>query len=335
MLVIIPHIILMPESSQWNLQYMFLWAVLPINMCIMFYANYVLLVPKFLLQKKYFLFVVINVPLLILLTYGTHLSYISFHSQPATVCHLASSGRRVASILALNVSPLLMTIFIATLLQMSIRWWNAEKARDLAELQKKDAELKNLRLQVSPHFLLNTLNSIYALTMFDQQRAQSAITSLSSLLRHMLYDNKKEKLNMQEEATLLRHYVDLMRIRLNENVKIGLNTDIPEPCHLYVAPLVIISLVENAFKHGVSSTMPSFISIVIRANEESIYCEVSNSNFPKTDHDHSGHGIGLTQLKERLDILYPGKYHWEHYVINDKNIYTSKLTIYDTQLCNY
>ena len=192
-LVIVPHIILMPEARQWDVKYMFLWSVLPINMCIMFYVNYVLLVPKFLLRKKYFLFVIINVPILILLTVGTHMSFINFHNQYTTMYPHLSAGTKVASVLARNVLPLLMTMFVATLLQMSVRWWYAEKARNMAELQKKDAELKCLRLQVGPHFLLNTLNGIYALTMFDQQQAQSAITSLSALLRHVLYDNKKER----------------------------------------------------------------------------------------------------------------------------------------------
>ena len=129
---------------------------------------------------------------------------------------------------------------------------------------KTEAELKNLRAQINPHFLLNTLNNIYALTAFDTPRAQKAIDELSRILRHVLYDNEKGFVSISEEVKFISDYVSLMRIRVAANVDIKFNIHIDEKCQAFVAPMIFISLVENAFKHGISATQDSFIGIDIR-----------------------------------------------------------------------
>jgi LytS/YehU family sensor histidine kinase len=93
--------------------------------------------------------------------------------------------------------------------------------------------------------------------------------------------------------------------------------------------------VENAFKHGVSLSEPCFISIHLSADDHQICFESSNSNFPKSKKDSSGHGIGLDQVQRRLDILYPENYKWEKGILKDNNTYISKITIYDTKLCHH
>ena len=99
-----------------------------------------------------------------------------------------------------------------------------------------------------------------------------------------------------------------------------------------VAPLIFISLVENAFKHGVSPTEPSFISISMASDGDKIECEIKNSNHPKNSSDKSGHGIGLEQVARRLDLAYAGRYEWLRGVDNQNNVYFSKIIIYDTDL---
>ncbi len=335
MIVFIPHIFVMPKHEQMDARYIIMWCVLPMNMYVMFYLNYLFLVPMYLMKKKSFLFSIINIPLLFLLAYGRHLLFVGFHNAYPDLFFRRPVSVGADSAILHNISPLMITIIMAILLHMSIRWYHAEKARNLAELQRKDAELKSLRSQINPHFLLNTLNGIYALIEFDKREAQQAVASLAVLLRQMLYGNNKDKVNLREEVLFISNYVDLMRIRLADNVKVEVNVSIPDQMGVYVAPMIFMSLVENAFKHGVSTTEPSYIGIDIHADEDKMECEVSNSNYPKTDSDGSEHGIGLKQLRERLDILYPNKYHWEQDLIKEKNIYNSKLTIYDTKLCNY
>ena len=155
----------------------------------------------------------------------------------------------------------------ATAFVLAMRWQQNEDAMLEADAVRAEAELKNLRSQINPHFLLNTLNNIYALTAFDQKRAQEAIQQLSKMLRHMLYDNQEEKVSLGDEIQFLENYVSLMKIRLPETVDVqfdkkGAKND------LQIVPLIFISLVENAFKHGISPTKPSFVHISITTDVE-------------------------------------------------------------------
>jgi len=227
----------------------------------------------------------------------------------------------------------------ATCIALAQRWFwadnarkYAETARVRAEADRTEAELKSLRSQINPHFLLNTLNNIYALTAMDTYRAQNAIQQLSKMLRHMLYDNMLESVNLQDEIQFLENYVNLMKIRLPNSVEVTFKKSIPD-ADIKVAPLIFISLFENAFKHGVSLTEPSFINILIKAvilsdgGVKQLVCSIENSYFPKPEQDRSGHGIGLEQVQRRLDLLYPNRYVWEKGTGPDNHTYYSKITI--------
>ena len=338
MMVFVPQMLVVPRSQQGNYQFMLMRGVLPLSMCITFYINYLLLVPKGIFKKKYFTFGVFNLLIIVIFSVCNRLTWLSMMQMDNTISTIDITQQSVANQIAIFlvrvIFPLITVILLALLLRLSLRWMEAERDKRNAELQRKDAELKSLRMQISPHFLLNTLNNIYALIEFDQHKAQKAVESLSQMLRHMLYGNKEERINLKEEINLLDNYIDVMRLRFKDNVMIEVNKDIPEPCNVYIAPLLCISMIENAFKHGVSTTEPSFIKVNIHATDDCIEYEIVNSNFPKTSKDKSGHGIGLNQLQSRLDILYPQKYHWEKGVDVKKNIYHSKLTIYDTELRN-
>ena len=240
-----------------------------------------------------------------------------------------------------NVFSMVVSGTIAALSVISLKWHAAETARQEAELARQkadtaraDAELKNLRNQINPHFLLNTLNNIYALTAFDPQRAQGAILELSGMLRHILYDNQQEFVMLSDEVKFIQSYVNLMKIRIAKTCDINIDVEVPEPCEIKVAPLIFISLIENAFKHGIAATGKSFINIRLKADEDKIVCSIENSNHPKEQNDRSGHGIGLEQVARRLELSYGDKYEWEKGVRENNSIYFSKITIYDTKLRN-
>lgn len=204
-----------------------------------------------------------------------------------------------------------LAIFVAYAIRSHQRIDNLKQKRQEAETAQRDAELRSLRNQISPHFLLNTLNNIYALTAISTDRAQDAIMQLSKMLRHMLYDNQAEMVTLQSETEFIRAYVDLMRLRLAQNVKVETLFSINSEKNTMVVPLLFISLVENAFKHGVSATENCMIKIQLLENEDgSIICDITNSNNPKTARDCSGHGIGLQLVQKRLDIMYPDNYSW-------------------------
>jgi LytS/YehU family sensor histidine kinase len=126
----------------------------------------------------------------------------------------------------------------------------------------------------------------------------------------MLYDNQETEVALKDEMQFLENYISLMRIRLPQHVEVRFTQDIANP-DKKVAPLILISLVENAFKHGVSPTEHSFIHIDVVQQASSLTVKIENSNHPKTERDRSGHGIGLQQVQKRLDLSYPGRYQWE------------------------
>lgn len=196
------------------------------------------------------------------------------------------------------------------------------------ELQNKEAELRTVKKDISPHFLLNTLNNIYALTAFDTKRAQEAIIELSNLLRTLLYNDANQPKPLAESIRFMKSYIKLMQLRMPANVKINVDVEVPKDSKAMIAQMLIVPLVENAFKHGIHPVKESFIDILIHATDEKVEIKVSNSNFPKNDTDKSGHGIGLQQELTRLNIIYPGKYKWIKGTNDDKTIYTSNLTLY-------
>jgi LytS/YehU family sensor histidine kinase len=175
--------------------------------------------------------------------------------------------------------------------------------------------------------LLNTLNNIYALTAFDTEKAQQAIQELSKLLRYVLYDNQETFVPLTKEVEFIQNYIELMRIRVSSAVKINTNFQIRPDSQSPVAPLLFISLIENAFKHGISPTEPSFIDITLTEKDDEIHCVIRNSNYPKNAMDKSGSGIGLEQVRKRLELLYAGRYEWHQQISSNQKEYSSILTI--------
>jgi len=227
-----------------------------------------------------------------------------------------------------DMITLLLSAAVSALLRIASRWRASEAARLEVEREKTEAELDNLKNQLNPHFLLNTLNNIYALIAFNTEKAQEAVLDLSKLLRYVLYDNQTTYVPLYKEATFIHNYIDLMRIRLSDNVMVQQGLHIEKHSTTLIAPMIFISLIENAFKHGVSSSEPSYIHILLEEDDLGVVtCLICNSNFPKKDNDKSGSGIGLEQVQKRLDLLYPGRYEWERGASMDGKNYSSQLKI--------
>ena len=204
-------------------------------------------------------------------------------------------------------------------------WYRAETARRELERSRTEAELQNLKSQLNPHFLFNTLNNIYSLIQLDADRAQSVVHDLSRLLRYVLYDSSRPTVPLRAEVDFLRDYISLMRIRQPRHVRIYVSLP-EEPSQAPVAPLLFISLVENAFKHGVSNEKPSYITIELNEIGEQLICRIRNSRFPKNGEDRSGSGIGLKNLQKRLEMIYPGRYTFEYGPLGETD-YQALLTI--------
>ena len=303
-----------------------MYCMQPLMLMIVFYLNYQYLAPKLFVKGKHRYDLLINVVLVTVLGIALH----SWSEYTNSIYMVEQRRPDVLDDMARTLRDSLnLAIFAAgaTALALARRWVTADQKLKEAEAARAQAEFYNLRSQLNPHFLLNTLNNIYALTAIDQTRAQEAIQQLSRLLRHMLYDNQEAEVPLKDEIQFLENYVNLMKIRLPANVEVKFDCQVSRP-DLRVAPLLAISLVENAFKHGISPTEPSFVHVSISTDDHQLVCMIENSNHPKTEKDRSGHGIGLQQVQQRLDLSYAGHYEWEKGPSEDGKSYISRITLY-------
>lgn len=303
-----------------------LHSCVPVCYFFIFYLNYLWLVPRCLFRHETRKYVLVNGVVIVCLSVLLHVLMESFstppppeavhHFPPRWIFYLRDAG---------------MMVFVAGLgaaIRTSLRWRQTEEQLMEAEKQKTEAELKNLKNQLNPHFLLNTLNNIYALIAFDSDRAQEAVQELSKLLRHVLYDNQQSFVPLEKELDFIRNYVSLMRIRLSQQVELSVHLEAGPDSTLQVAPLLFISLIENAFKHGISPGARCFVYLSITGHDDgTVRCEIMNSHHPKSANDHSGSGVGLQQVARRLELLYPGRYEWVKGVREDGQVYVSSLTL--------
>ena len=302
-----------------------MYCMQPLMLMIVFYANYLYLAPKFFVAGKHRYDLLIN--LVMITTFGIALHYWTDYANDLYGVHVRFDDT-INDVTNILRDCLNFAIFAggSTALALARKWFTADQKLQESETARAKAELYNLRSQINPHFLLNTLNNIYALTAIDQERAQDAIQQLSKMLRHMLYDNQESSVALNDELQFLENYISLMKIRLSANVDMTFTHNVEVP-GVRIAPLIFISLIENAFKHGISPTEQSFVHIEINATDHDINCRIENSNHPKSNQDRSGHGIGLNQVQRRLDLAYPNRYKWVKGTNEDGTIYTSAIHI--------
>jgi hypothetical protein len=182
-------------------------------------------------------------------------------------------------------------------------------ARQALEQEKLSTELSWLKAQINPHFFFNTLNNIYSLTLLDGAQARDAIHRLSRMMRYVLYETQTGTAPLSQEIQFLRDYIDLMQLRLTDNVAVEFAT--PQPLHdAPIAPMLLLTFVENAFKHGVSALAPSRISVVLRQpTPHSLDVTVRNTVHPDRPVAlDENSGIGLVNTRRRLTLLYPGRH---------------------------
>lgn len=282
--------------------------VVPLSFMFVFYVDYFLLVDRFLFSKYMWRFFFSNVILIAVAMLSVHLI---MNLLPPPEWHHPRPEREwqeVVGFFLVNAMLYLLVAGLSVAIKMTGSWYETESARRELEKSRAEAELQNLKSQLNPHFLFNTLNNIYSLIAFSPDRAQEAVHDLSRLLRYVLYESSQPFVPLEKEFDFIRNYVELMRIRLPEHVELKTEISLQHP-GAQVAPLLFISLIENAFKHGVSPTKSSFIHLMIRQEGGRIVCSIWNSYFPKdTARDKSGSGIGLHNLRRRLELLYPSRH---------------------------
>jgi two-component sensor histidine kinase len=224
-----------------------------------------------------------------------------------------------ANLLILSV----LVVGFDTGLRSGLRGMDVENEKVRLEKENVATQLVLLRNQVSPHFFMNTLNNIHSLIDIDKEEAREAIIKLSKMMRYLLYETDTEKTTLLREVEFLTSYINLMRLRFNEKVKIRLSlpSSIPEKT---IPPFIFISLIENAFKHGVSYKDESFIDIDLVIGNDRLLLIVKNSKTDKSQIEEFS-GIGIENTRKRLDLLYGNKYNLD--IIDNTDTFTVNLSV--------
>jgi signal transduction histidine kinase len=288
-----------------------------------YFLNFYLLGPYLFFKRRYWLFSLIN--FVIILALNSQFFYVFFNRN--NIPNMPEMGPNMwigffggfLMFLVLNV----MVVAIAIGIRHFIRTRQIKQQLKDEKAKNTEAELAWLKNQINPHFLFNTLNNISSLTQIDPDAAQDAIAQLSDLLRYAMYETNKKTVPIQGEVEFMRNYISLMELRCNDKTEVTTTFDVQQ--NMEIAPLLFISLIENAFKHGVSSSRPSKIDIRLLQNEDELVFNCDNTNYPKDDADRSGSGIGLENTRRRLDLMYAGRYSWEQSL--EDNIYHVQIRI--------
>ncbi|MEZ0541788.1 sensor histidine kinase [Fibrella arboris] len=194
----------------------------------------------------------------------------------------------------------LVGLLLSLAIRINSRWRETEQ-------QRLSTELSYLKAQINPHFLFNTLNSIYSLAIVQSTATADAIVQLSSFLRYVIAEGRQDRVLLSHELAYIGHYLALQKLRLDDTVPVQYSTQ-GNGHGLMIAPLLLISFIENAFKYGASPQEPSRIAIRISLNERQLHLYVFNQKVSVADTTVAGSGIGLTNTKSRLQLLYPGRH---------------------------
>lgn len=276
-----------------------------------YYLNTYYLVPKFLLKGRLIPFTLSIALIMIFASLLMARIEVWFELSE----HLRRAfGKKIWHNSYVDFFGLFTTIFvfgISTSLSIMQQWNRDWKIRQELETQRAVAELAFLKAQINPHFFFNTLNSIYALTYINAETSRQVLLKLSSMMRYLLYETQHDTTPISKELTFIRNYVEIMKLRLNDNMFVDLILP-EETSEMPIAPMVLLPFIENAFKHGVNDQNTGSISVNITQLNDGLDLKVKNNVINKTDEtDIDGKGIGLTNTRRRLNLLYENRYSLE------------------------
>ena len=269
----------------------------------LFYISYYWLIDRLWFKKQYIFFILVAVTLILCVLYSKYelFSYFALHKSKHKMPPFH------AFVYFDFLSNLLPVVF-AMAIRYAQRNFSLEIAQKEAQAHKLQADLTQLKYQLQPHFFFNALNNIYSLIAFDPQKAQESVHSLSKLMRHFMQNSDQKQISLAEEVDFLQQYISLMQLRLTD--KTTVQVDFPKQVpQLTIAPLLFISLVENAFKHGVSATTTTTLSFSLKVEGNTVIFRSENTKIPTQESLYSS-GIGIDNLKKRLTLLYPQRHQY-------------------------
>lgn len=291
---------------------------------VLFYFNYFFLVPRLLLKKNTALYIVICVLLIAVAGLIIEFGFSPEPKGPPFPPQGRGLGRPTGFIGPLFIMINLSTpIFISGLLRLYVEWRKNEDLRKKVENEKVNSELQFLKTQLNPHFLFNSLNAIYSLSVKNSNNTSEAIISLSELMRYMLYEADKDMVPLNKELEYIKNYVQLQRLRLSDSVNVHLKIS-GEDKGKEVPPLLFISFIENAFKYGTDFKGATYVSINFLIEENIIHFKVENKIGVHRKNSKNS-GVGLENIKNRLRLLYPDSHKLQ--ITDDGETYLVELTL--------
>lgn len=283
---------------------------LPVYLGATYFTLY-FLIPRFLLTRKYQTFAIYFIYTslatifleIAILIYG-----VMFPVVPA------GSWLQPVDPASVDIFFLLAGIYGVVLLASAIKLvkyaYEGQRRTKQLSREKLEAELKFLKAQIHPHFLFNTLNNLYALTLKKSDQAPEMIMKLSELLDYMIYQSNADRVSLEQEVHLLRNYLALEQIRYGERLQVSLDIE-GNVAGKQIAPLLILPFVENSFKHGISKQgSNAWIRIRLEVSSPGMNITIENSqpDSPAANPAGNHHGIGLQNAQKRLELMYPGRY---------------------------
>uniref|UniRef100_UPI0040486173 sensor histidine kinase n=1 Tax=Algoriphagus sp. TaxID=1872435 RepID=UPI0040486173 len=297
-----------------------------------FYLNAWLIVPRFLLRGKNYLYLLVII-LGAGIFYGVIVYFEQFIQYGEKMHELFNpdepfTGKRWVPGDVFQMLLYVISIGLSTSVALVEKWQKDEAFRGELERQRINTELAYLKAQINPHFFFNTLNNIYSLTTLDVSKAQEALLKLSRMMRYVLYENQKDETLLSKEVKFIEDYLELMKMRLSEKVKLQVKLQEPKE-DLVIAPMLFLPFLENCFKHGVSSQQESEISISLEVMGDTVFFETKNQIFPVPPDSPEAleNGIGLVNTQRRLSLLYPEKHRLKLDTAESLAEYSVKLTI--------
>jgi len=286
----------------------------------LFYLNYLLLIPLFLDKKQYsYYFVAVTA---VLLAYGFGKYGVALLFKNIVLMHEKGHYVHFWPYFISTIFTSLLFLVLSAALKFTVDWVLNERIQRDLENQRLSAELAFLKSQINPHFLFNSLNSIYSLAYQRSETTPEAILKLSEIMRYMLYECNDNKVDLEKELQYLQNYIDLQKIRFANKAYIDFKVE-GKVENQQIVPLLLIAFIENAFKHGVANNPLTPIRLLIDVDEGHLHLYMQNKKHTN-NRDASG-GIGLSNVKRRLNLLYPGKYNLD--IKDETDTYTVELSL--------
>lgn len=303
--------------SNWAVITLFSTMPFNISLIVVFYLHHYVLFDKLVLRKKQALyFAAIGAMFVLTLAIG-------YYSKFSFFSYLPEFQRDLSIRDFVKYLTWFMLVLLASLgLKLLSQWNRAEKRASEIENERLRTELSMLLAQINPHFLFNSLNTVYSLTIKKSDAAPEAVLKLSHLFRYVIEDGSNETVNLEQEINYLNNYIDMQKLRVTPNTPITFDIT-GNPGGVNIAPLLYLPLVENAFKYGISNSEPSGIDIKLNCLPGKVVFNVTNRKFEV--HGKRSTGIGLNNVRRRLELLYPDNHSLE---INETiEVYSVTLTI--------